>query len=321
MWKIKNVLINSHVVLAPMAGITSLGYREFLKPFGIGYSVTEMISDAGIVNHNLKTLNYLKTSNYDRPIAIQLFGNNLLTTLKAIDIINNELHINYDFLDINLGCSVKKIIKNNAGSIWLKNIKKMYNYIKNIVKYSQKPVTVKIRLGFKKNNIRKIVYFLEKAGVSAITIHARTGKQKYSDNVNYEAIKNIGNFVKIPIIISGNIFTLDDAIKALKITKATAIMVARGAIGNPFLITQIKEYFVKKIKLKNSLTLIDNINYCHILIKKMIAEKGEILAIMILKKIIPKFFNNFENAKNIRKKICQDVKTYKDLNFILNEIK
>lgn len=319
MWKIKGVPIKSHVVLAPMAGITTLSYREFLKPFGVGLSVTEMINDNGIINNNKKTLDYLKTSILDRPVAIQLFGNNLKTMLKAIDIINNKLHIDYDFLDINLGCPAKKIINNHSGSFWLKDTNKMYRYIKAIVKFSLKPVTVKVRLGFKKNNIKKIVLMLEKAGVSAITIHARTCKQQYKGIANYNMIRNIGKIVKIPIIVSGDIFTLENAILALKKTNATAIMVARGALGNPFLITQIKNYFDKRIKLKKKLSLNDNIKYCLLLTNKMIKEKGEKKALLLLRKIIFKFFNNFKNAKNIKNKICQNVKTYEDLKKILYE--
>lgn len=305
MWKIGNVLIKSHVVSAPMAGITSLGYREFLKPFGIGYSVTEMVNDVGIINHNKKTLELLETSDLDRPVAVQLFGNKTSSILKAIDVINNELKINYDILDINLGCPVRKIVKNGSGSSWLNDTSKLYEYISSIVQHSPKPVTAKIRLGLDEDhiNIFEVIDTLIKAGISAIAVHARTAKQKYSGKANFKLLKDVGEKIKIPLIISGDIFSLDDAINALKITHATAVMVARGAVGNPYLITQINSFIEDKIKLRN-ITLHENIQNCYKLIECIYNKKG-VNCVFALKKIIPHFFNNFPNAKKIR---CEIVK-------------
>lgn len=321
MWQIANIPINSKVVLAPMAGITSLSYREFLKPFGVGYSVTEMISDAGLVHHNKKTIEYLKTSSLDRPVAIQLFGSHLATTKKAIDIINNELKIKYDFLDINLGCPVNKVMKAGAGSSHLKDVEKLYKYISGIVKASPKPVTAKIRLGIDDGhiNVYEVVNALIKAGVKAIGIHARTSKQLYSGKVRYELIRDIGHKVNVPIIISGDIFTLDDAIRAINITKASAVMVARGGVGNPYLITQIDQYFKKHIKLDN-INILDNIKYCRALSLSLIQEKGEKVAISILRSIAPKFFKDFKRAKAVRSLISQTINTYEDLDNILKQI-
>lgn len=317
MWKIGNILIKSHVVLAPMSGITSLEYREFLKKFGIGYSVTEMVNDVSIINHNKKALELMRTSNLDRPVAIQLFGNKIDSTLKAINIINNELHIEYDFLDINLACPVKKIIKNNSGASWLKNTEKLYDYISNIVRFSIKPVTVKIRLGFdEKINVFEVVNVLIKAGVSAIAIHARTAKQKYNGKANFELIKDLGKKMSIPLIISGDIFSLEDAINAFKITNATGIMVARGAIGNPYLVTQIKNFFEKKVKLKD-LNYKDNIKNCFDFID-FFKKKG-LKNIFPLRKIIPYFFSRFSGAKKIRSQIVK-IKNFEDLNKILLEL-
>ena len=320
MWQIGKVKIKSQVVLAPMAGITSLSYRKCLKPFGVGYSVSEMISDAGIVHHNQKTLDYLKTSSIDSPVALQLFGSKLSTTLKAIDIIDEELKIKYDILDLNFGCPVHKVVSAGAGSAWLKDIDTLYTYVKAIVKHTRKPVTAKIRLGIDDNhiNVNEVVKALEKAGVSAIGIHARTAKAMYSGLPHYELIKGLGKKMKVPLIVSGNIFTLDDAINAMKITNATAVMLARGALGNPYLITQIDQYFKNKIKLDN-INPLDNIKYCRTLAKALIAEKGERTAISILRTIAPQFFKEFKAAKKIRNEIAQTIKTYQDLDTILKK--
>ena len=317
MWKIGNVLIKSHVVLAPMSGITSLGYREFLKKFGVGYSVTEMVNDVSIINHNKKALEIIKTSNLDRPVAIQLFGNKIDSALKAIDIINNELDVKYDFLDINLGCPVRKIVKNNSGAAWLNDVKKMYEYISSIVKHSTKPVTAKIRIGFdEKINVFEVVNILIKAGISAIAIHARTAKQKYSGKANFELLKNLGKKISVPLIISGDIFSINDAINAVKITNATAVMVARGAIGNPYLITQIKYFFEKKIKLKD-LNYKDNIKNCFDFVDFI--KKKKIKSVLTLRKIIPCFFSKFPGAKKIRSELVK-IKNFESLNKILLEL-
>jgi len=320
-WQIGNVKIKSKVVLAPMAGITSLSYREFLKSFGIGYSVTEMISDAGIVHHNKKTLEYLKTSKLDRPVAIQLFGSDTSTTLKAMDIIDNELHIDYDILDLNFGCPVNKVMKSGAGSAWLKDPNKLFDYVNEIVKHTKKPVTAKIRLGIdeKHINVDKIVNALIRTNISAIGVHARTSKQMYTGKPNYEIIKGLGKRINIPLIISGDIFTLDDAINAIKITDAVAVMVARGSLGNPTLISQIDTYFKTK-KIIDNATQLEQITYCRQLAKALIKEKGERVGVSILRTIAPQFFNGFKDVKKIRSEISQTIKTYNDLDLILKKI-
>lgn len=321
-FQIASFKFNSKVVLAPMAGVTCLAYREFMKPFGVAYSVTEMVSDAGISYHNKKTIEYLKSSKKDRPYAIQLFGHDFNITKKAIDIINDELKIKYDFLDINLGCPVRKVFKTGSGSALLQDLDYLYKYICSVVNYSKKPVTCKIRLGVDENhiNVFDVVKVLEKAGVSAIAIHARTTKQLYSGKPNFNLIKDLGLTMNIPLIISGDIFTLDDAINALNITKASAVMVARGGIGNPYLITQINEYFNKGKKLEN-VTINKSKKYCKKLAKMIIKEKGEKTGISMLKGIAPRFFTKYTNAKKIRSEIAQNIKNYKDLKNILKNFK
>ena len=321
MWKIGNVTINSHVVLAPMAGITNVYYREFLKKFGIGYSVTEMISARSIVNRNVKAKELLRMSKIDTPVAIQLFGDNAEVVLSAISIIEKEMNVKYDILDINLACPVKKIIRSKSGVYWMKNINDLLFFVKKIVNFSKKPVTVKIRLGFDNIiNITDLAILLEKIGVAAIAIHARTGKQLYSGEVNFKAIESLGKKIKIPLIISGDIFSLEKAIKAMKITSATAVMVARGGLGNPFLVTQINEFFNKNIKLNNP-TLFEQIKYCQELFDIFFKNENEKKVLFLIKRIAPHFFKNFYNAGLIRSMLTQKVETIKDFKNILNKIK
>jgi tRNA-dihydrouridine synthase B len=320
MWKIGNVTINGYVVLGPMAGITSLSYREFMKPFGVGLSYTEMVSDCGLDYGNIKTMDYIKTSTLDHPVGIQLFGSDINRTLKAIEILENS-NQKYDILDINLGCPVPKVTRTGAGSAWLKKPKELYDYMSQICKHSSHPVTAKIRLGWddKSINYLEIIDILTKAGVKAITIHARTTAQLYSGKANYSILKDLGKQMSIPLIVSGDIYTLQDAINAMNITGATAVMVARGGVGNPVLIKQINQYYESNLLLPSP-TLAEQCNYLKQYAQMLINEKGEISAIKILRGIAPKFLLNFKGMKPYKNEMAQSIKTYDDLLNIINNV-
>lgn len=320
MWKIKNIEIESHVVLAPMAGVTFLSYRNFMKPFGVGLSVTEMVSDHGLVYENETTMEYIKTSDVDRPVAIQLFGSDAKTICKAMDIVLKK-NLYFDMFDINLGCPVNKVTKTGAGSALLKDTKYLKDMMSEIVKHSPKPVTAKIRLGWDDDsiNVFENVKALEEAGVSAIGVHARTTKQMYYGEPNYELIRDFGSKMNVPLIISGNIFSLDEAIKAMEITKATAVMVARGGVGNPYLITQINHYLKTGEKLPD-VSLKQNLDYLVKLMDAMIEEKGEYKAVRMLRGIAPKFIINYPNSKIIRNKLAQSITNRQSVIDIINSI-
>lgn len=319
MWKIGNIEIKSHVVLGPMAGVTFLAYRDFMKSFGVGLSVTEMVSDCGLIYENKTTLDYIKTSDDDHPCAIQLFGSSAETLCKAIDIVL-EHNSNFEMFDINLGCPVPKVTKTGAGSALLKDPKKLEEIMTAVVKHSTKPVTAKIRLGWNQDsiNVFENVKALEKAGVAAIAIHARTTKQGYSGKAQYEIIKNLGSQMKVPLIISGDIFTLEDAINALEITKATAVMVARGGVGNPYLITQINHYLETGEKLDN-VSLETNLNNLVKLTDMAIKEKGEYRAMMIMRGIAPKFLNSYPDMKTVKSELAQQLTTRESLMKIIEK--
>ncbi len=310
---IADISFDGVVILGPMAGFTSLAYREYNKSFGIAYSVSEMISDAGLVYGNIKTFDYLKTSVKDRPVALQLFGASKEVTLKAIDIIENQ-RFEYDFLDLNFGCPVNKVTKTGAGSAWHKRIDELYDYVNSIVVKSKKPVTAKIRLGWNDANInfRVMIKTLEEAGVSAICVHSRTTKQLYSGTARHELLKNLQDEIKVPLIISGDIFSLDDAIKAKEITKAKYIMVARGAIGNPFLIKQINHYFKTGEKLpsmSNNEICLSAVELC----KMLIDEKGEFAAVRVFRSIAPFYIKHMSGEKKNMRQQINGMCTLKDV--------
>lgn len=224
---INGIDVKGQVILGPMAGVTTLSYREFMKPFGVALSFTEMVSDAGLVYGNRQTLEYIRTEKKDRPVGIQLFGHDTETTLKAIDVLEREA--DYDLLDLNCGCPVHKVVKTGAGSAWLKNPQALYEYVRAVVEKSQKPVSVKIRLGWdeKSVNALEVALLMEKAGVSLLTVHARTRSEFYAGKADYESIRGLGDKIGIPLCVSGDIFTAQDAVKAMEITKASYVMVAR----------------------------------------------------------------------------------------------
>lgn len=321
MFKIGNVEIKTKVVLAPMAGVTSLAYRDFMKPFGVGLTVTEMVSDCGLIYENKKTLDYIKTSGEERPVAIQLFGNDAETIIKAMKIVE-ENNKNFDIFDINLGCPVPKVTKAGSGSALLKNPAKLQEMFEKICKSSTKPVTAKIRLGWSEDSINFLenIRALENAGIAAIGIHARTTSQLYSGKARYELLKDLRLKMKVPLIVSGDIYTLDDAINAFEVTKADAVMVARGGVGNPRLVEQISNFFESGKRIPNS-TLGENLNFLIDFSKMLIAEKGEYKAMSILRGIAPKFLDGFPGMKPYKNMLAQSLTTFESLERIIAQLR
>ncbi len=318
--KIGDIEIKGHVVLGPMAGVTTLAYREFMKPFGVGLTVSEMISDCGLNYKNQKTYEYLATSDLERPVALQIFGFSAENTAKAVQIM--EKTADYDILDVNLGCPVLKVTKTGAGSAWLKNPDALEEYMTVVCKASSKPVTAKIRLGWDEGsiNVFEVVKLLERAGVKAIAIHCRTRAQGYSGKADYSKIAGLRETMDIPLIVSGDIFSPEDAKRAIEITKADAVMVARGGLGHPFLVTQINHY-LDTGELLPSPGPVEQANHAETLAEKLIELHGEETAVRELRGIIPHFFSGFPGYKKIRSNIAMNTKTKDQLFAILEGIK
>ncbi len=315
---IKNLELKGKVILAPMAGITSFSYRKFMNKFGCAITYSEMISDCGLIYNNKRTFEMIKTDGNDKPLAIQLFGGKKETLLEALDILEKS-NTNYDVLDINLACPVPKVTKSNGGSSWLKDVPLMKDMMKSIVEKSKKPVSAKIRLGWEKNNIIEIAKALEEAGVSFLTIHCRTKKELYIGEAHYEALKDLKKYIKIPYAVSGNIFTLNDAIKALEISKADSIAVARGGIGNPLLIKNINHYLNNELDKIEEPTIEGQIEYLKEFTTLLNEEFGEQRAVSILRGIAPKFFNMFSNTKKLKNEISTTITSIDSLFNIVND--
>ena len=319
MWKLGNLEIKGKVVLAPMAGITSRGYRKYLNSFGVDICVTEMVSDMGLIYQNKETEGYVAFDKDQTITGVQLFGSNPENLKKSAEIAL-KLNDNIDFIDVNMGCPVPKVTKTGAGSSLMLHPKLAGDIIRAIKQITDKPVTAKIRLGYNEVNFRGVIKELENAGVDAIGIHARTRKELYSGEPHYDLLKDLRKEMRVPLMVSGNIYTLDDAIKALHVTKADAVMVARGGVGNPFLIKQIKAYYETGEKLESP-SFLEQCQYCLELAKSMIEEKGELSAMRIYRGIAPKFFSGFAHSKALRTVLATSLTDYASLVCILEEYK
>ena len=249
MWKIGNIEIKNRIVLAPMAGYSNTTFRKIIKSMGAGLIYAEMVSDKAIIYDSKKTLDMLKMSDEERPIAQQIFGNDKDDLLKAALIIEEKMHP--DIIDINMGCPVKKIVSQGSGSALLKDPNKIYEIVKNLVDNLHTPVTVKIRLGYDKINVLEVAKKIEEAGAKAITVHARTQKDFYSGNALWEYIKLVKDNLSIPVIGNGDIRSPEDALRMLKETGCDAVMIGRGVLGNPWLIRQTVDYLEKGTYEKN----------------------------------------------------------------------
>ena len=320
MWKLGKFEINSKVVLAPMAGFTFRSYREFMANFGFGVCVTEMVSDMGLFYGNEETKTYIDFKKGNYLTGVQLFGHDPIYLKKAAEIALNA-NPDIDFFDVNMGCPVPKVVDSGSGSALMKNPKLCGDIIRAIKEVTDKPVTAKIRLGWdsKSINYLDVIHELEEAGVDMIAIHSRTKKELYLGEPHHDLLKGLRSQMKVPLVISGNINTLDDAINALAITGADAVMVARGGVGNPFLLTQINEYYKSGNRLESP-SLKEQLEWCYELGTKVAEEKGEDRGMRIYRSIAPKFLVGIKNCKGYRLRLSSELVSLESLKNILMDV-
>ncbi len=303
MWKIGNVEINNQVVLAPMAGISNTSYRKIIKEMGAGLIFAEMVSDKAICYDNDKTLDMLKMSDEERPIAQQIFGSDKESFVKAAQIIEEKMHP--DIIDINMGCPVPKVaLKSQAGSALLKNPEKIYDIVSAVVKAVNVPVTVKIRSGWDQNSINaiEVAKVIEKAGASAITIHARTRSQGYAGNADWNIIKAVKECVSIPVIGNGDVTTPELAKKMLDETGCDAVMIGRGVLGNPWLIRDTVTYLEEGILLpKPSNEEVYQMIERHY--NMLEQDKNAILANLEMRSFIMWYLKGIPNTKELKNEV------------------
>lgn len=233
--KIGNLDIENKLILAPMAEVTDSSFRKIAKEFGAGITFTQMVSAQGVLRNNFETLRLFSFSRDEKPIGVQLLGNNSEIISEAVKEI---IKFQPNLIDLNCGCSVEKVVGNYMGSALLEDPKAMGKIIKKMVDASNGvPISVKLRLGKDKNNINilETAKVAEENGASILFVHARTRADKYESDPDWIWLRKVKETVKIPVVGNGSIFTPNDALKMKEFTGCDSVMVARGALGNPFI--------------------------------------------------------------------------------------
>ena len=303
--KIGNVEINGKVVLAPMAGICNSAFRKIIKEQGAALIYAEMVSDKAIFYKNNKTKEMLLMEEIERPITQQIFGSDVDTFVEAAKYIEKEMHP--DIIDINMGCPVPKVaVRSQAGSALLKNPEKIKEIVGSVVKAVKCPVTVKIRSGWDKNSINalEVAKICEEAGASAICIHPRTRSEGYSGHSDWSIIKEIKDNVHIPVIGNGDIKTVYDAKQMLDETGCDLIMIGRGVLGNPWLVSDINKY-LETGETPKTRTCQEKVEMCLKHIDYLNKIKPEKLVCLEIRNHIAWYLKGLKNSNIVKEKVYQ----------------
>ena len=235
---IGSIRIDSKLALAPMAGVTDLAFRTICREFGAGLTYTEMVSSKALVYQDRKTRGLLLLGENEHPVGAQIFGSDAGCMAEAAA---RALELSgADFIDINMGCPIGKVVKSGDGCALMKDIDKASAIIKAVVGAVDRPVTIKIRKGWDNGNINAVAFskMAEDSGVSAVAVHGRTRVQMYSGKADWDIIREVKKALSIPVLANGDVFSAQDAVRILKYTGAEMAMIGRGAMGDPWLFRQ-----------------------------------------------------------------------------------
>lgn len=274
--KIKDIEFENNIFLAPMAGIADRAFRELCINYGAGYTVTEMVSSKGLTMGDKKSKELLTLGEIENPAGAQIFGDDAEIMAQAAQ---KCLEFQPDIIDINMGCPAPKIAMNGGGASLMKNPKLAGEIVKAVSEAVDIPVTVKMRKGWDNESITavELAQIAEKNGASAITIHGRTRQQMYSGKVDYDIIAKVKKAVGIPVIANGDIVDEQSAAIMLEKTNADAIMIGRGALGNPWIFRRINAY-LSECRVLPDVSINEKMAVMLKHIQKIIEYKGEYTA-------------------------------------------
>lgn len=299
--KIGSVELKNKVFLSPMAGVTDLPFRLICKEQNCGMLYTEMINAKALCYNDENTKKMLKIEEEEHPVAVQIFGSDPEFMGRAAQIMNEYPN---EILDINMGCPAPKVVKNGDGSALMKNPKLAAEVLTSVVKNSEKPVTLKIRKGWDDSSINavEIAKIAEQCGISALAIHGRTREQYYSGKADWDIIAKIKQNISIPVIGNGDVFTVEDSINMLEKTKCDAIMIGRGAQGNPWIFKRINHY-MKTGEVLPEPTIEEKITTAIKHLGLAVEVHGEYIAVREMRKHIGWYLKGIKGSARVRDEV------------------
>lgn len=301
MFKIGHVEIKNRVVSAPLAGVTDKAFRIIIKSFGCGLVFTEMISDMGLFHEQARTKELADISGEEKPIAVQIFGSEAEPMAEAAKKVEK---MGADIIDINMGCPAPKIVKNGEGAALMRDLPRARKIIKAVAEAVKVPVTVKMRRGWDEDSINflDLAAIAEQEGVKAITLHGRTRVQFYSGQADWESIKILKQHVSVPVIGNGDIWTAEDALKMLEFTGCDAVMIGRGAMGNPFIFREAVKLIEEGVRIPPP-TAAEKIQVAKKHLELACYFKGETVAVREMRKHLAWYIKGMRGAAKIREEI------------------
>ena len=318
MLKIGNIEMKNQVVLAPMAGVCNSAFRLTVKEFGAGLVCAEMVSDKGIVLKNAKTMNMLYIDEREKPLSLQIFGGEKKTLVEAARFVDKNT--NADIIDINMGCPVPKITKCDAGAKWLLDPDKIYEMVSAVVEAVEKPVTVKMRMGWDEDHVFAVknAKAVERAGGQAVALHGRTRVQMYEGKANWDIIKEVKQSINIPLIGNGDVQTPQDAKRMLDETGCDGVMIGRAALGNPWMIYRTVQ-FLKTGKLMGEPSVREKMDVCILHLDRLIALKNEDVAVREMRKHAAWYLKGVKGNAKVRNAV-NECTTRDQLVTLLNDM-
>ena len=315
--RIGNFETDNNVFLAPMAGVSDSAFRRICRSFGAGLVYSEMISAKALSYKDKKTEKMLRIHDEEKPFAVQIFGSE--PDIMA-SVAHEAVKTGACILDINMGCPVPKVVNNGEGSSLMRDTDKIYKIVSAVKHESPVPVTVKIRKGFDDAHVNAVeaAKAAESGGAAAVTVHGRTREQYYSGKADYDIIRSVKKAVKIPVLGNGDIFCANDAVRMFEYTGCDAVMVARGAQGNPFIFRQIQEFF-EFGKILYTPTLGDKIDTMLRQLKMMVEDKGEYIAVCEARKHAAWYLKGEKNSARTRE-LVNTAKSSAELKNILQSL-